>query len=219
MGLGGMRAFVREWRRAGHKPYLIAPGGSSPLGVLGYVEAAFEIAAQVAAGAMPEPDTVVVPVGSCGTMAGLVLGMRLAGLRTKAVGVRIYDRSFANEATVAALALAALVRLRSVDRSVPWVAVRPNDVCILHDQFGGGYAVPTEAGTRAIAMARELEGIDLECTYSGKAMAGLIALMSRPEERRKVVLFVDTYSSVPLDALERDFPGPEALPPELRPYV
>jgi hypothetical protein len=70
-----------------------------------------------------------------------------------------------------------------------------------------------------MTMARELEGIDLDCTYSGKAMAGLIALMSRAEERRKTVLFVDTYSSASLDEIERDFPGPDALPPELRPYV
>ena len=218
MSLGGMGSFVREWRRARHKPYLVAPGGSSPLGVLGYVEAALEIAAQVGAGQMPEPDVVVVPVGSAGTMAGLVLGLRLAGLRSEAVGVRVYDRSFANEWVVAGLARAALARLRWHDRSIPALPLDRQGIRILHDQFGAGYAEPTEAGQRAVRLAHELEGIELDCTYSGKAMAGLIELLGRPEERRRVVLFIDTYNSLPLDELERGFPGPEALPLELRRY-
>ena len=90
---------------------------------------------------------------------------------------------------------------------------------MLHEQFGTGYAEPTPAGGRAIAMARELEGIALDCTYSGKAMAGLVDLLSRPAHQERVVLFIDTYSSRPLDELEHAFPGPEALPPELRAYV
>lgn len=52
-------------------PYLIMPGGSTPRGAIGYVNAALELEDQVKAGELPEPDYIFVPVGSNGTMAGL----------------------------------------------------------------------------------------------------------------------------------------------------
>ena len=55
-------------------PYLILPGGSVPLGCVGYVEAGLELGRQVAAGEVPEPSHVVVALGSGGTAAGLLLG-------------------------------------------------------------------------------------------------------------------------------------------------
>ncbi|MGV7969545.1 pyridoxal-phosphate dependent enzyme, partial [Mycobacterium kansasii] len=74
------------------RPYLLPAGGSAPLGVVGYVEAALEIAAQVEAGALPAPASVVVAVGSGGTVAGLHLGLALAGLTsTRVIGVVVND--------------------------------------------------------------------------------------------------------------------------------
>lgn len=52
-------------------PYLLPPGGSTPLGCVGYVRAALELGEQVAAGELPEPSHVVVALGSGGTAAGL----------------------------------------------------------------------------------------------------------------------------------------------------
>ena len=68
------------WLLARHRPYVLPAGGSSPLGVLGYVEASFEIARQVEAGELPEPSHAVVAIGSSGSAAGLALGLRIAGL-------------------------------------------------------------------------------------------------------------------------------------------
>ena len=58
-------------------------GGTSALGTIGYVNAGLELADQVRAGALPEPAAIFVPLGSGGTVAGLLLGLRLAGLRTR----------------------------------------------------------------------------------------------------------------------------------------
>ena len=77
---------VLRHARGGRPPYVLPAGGSSPVGTLGYVEGAFELAAQVQDGALPEPSHVVTALGSGGTAAGLALGLRLAGLRTR-VGV------------------------------------------------------------------------------------------------------------------------------------
>ncbi|MGW4284332.1 pyridoxal-phosphate dependent enzyme, partial [Nocardia sp. NPDC004750] len=77
--------------RGGARPYFLPAGGSSPVGALGYVEVACELAAQIAAGELPEPGHIVTAVGSGGTAAGLALGLRLAGLRTRVVGVVVND--------------------------------------------------------------------------------------------------------------------------------
>ena len=72
------------WLLLRHRlPYVLPAGGSSPLGALGYVEGALELAEQVRDGALPEPTHVVCAAGSGGTAAGLLLGLRMAGLRTK----------------------------------------------------------------------------------------------------------------------------------------
>ncbi|HEX8207750.1 MAG TPA: pyridoxal-phosphate dependent enzyme, partial [Solirubrobacteraceae bacterium] len=81
---------VLPWLALRHgRAYLVPPGGSSPVGALGFVEAALELAEQVRAGELPEPGTVWCALGSGGTAAGLALGLRLAGLRTKVRAVHV----------------------------------------------------------------------------------------------------------------------------------
>ncbi len=70
----------------------LAPGGSSPLGSLGWVSAADEIIEQVARGELPAPDVVYVALGSCGTVAGLLAGFRKAAFAPELVGVRVVER-------------------------------------------------------------------------------------------------------------------------------
>ena len=72
-------------------PWYLPAGGSNPFGATAYVDAALEIAGQVQAGVLPEPASVVTAVGSGGTAAGLALGLRLAGLRTRVFGVVVND--------------------------------------------------------------------------------------------------------------------------------
>src|SRR5262249_7915552 len=78
----GLRVCGRELLR-GELPYIIPTGGSSPVGTLGYVNAAFELHEQITRGELPEPAWIFVPMGSGGTVAGLVLGAKLAGLRSR----------------------------------------------------------------------------------------------------------------------------------------
>jgi hypothetical protein len=67
--------------RWGSDAYYIPLGGSNALGSLGFVDAAHEIATQVRAGDLPEPDVVIVALGSGGTAAGLAVGFEQAGRR------------------------------------------------------------------------------------------------------------------------------------------
>jgi D-cysteine desulfhydrase len=210
--------YLRDWIGRRRRPYLLWAGGSSTLGVMGYVEAGLEIAAQVREGLMPEPAFAFVPVGSAGTLAGLALGLRLAGLKTRAVGVRVYSRTLANEKAAAFMHNRALAFLRRLDPSVPDVRARARDMLMLHDYFGPAYAVFTQKGVRAAELAAELEGLKLDGAYSAKNMAGFLDFMSDPGRKDLPALFIATYNSIPLDPLMAVCPGPEILPEAVREY-
>lgn len=176
--------------RGGRPPYLLPAGGSSPVGALGYVEAALEIAAQVAAGDLPEPAHVVVPVGTGGTAAGLALGFQIAGLRSRVVGVVVNDQLRLDGPTLARLArrTAALLRRRGADLGA--LQLGPEMLDLTRAQLGPGYGHPTAAAARAAEQAAS-EGLRLDPVYTAKAMAGLLAL--RAERRLSApVLFVHT---------------------------
>ena len=69
--------------------YFLFAGCSNPVSVFAYVNAAFELRAQIRAGECPEPAEIIVPVSSNSTLAGLTLGATLAGLSTRVTGVRV----------------------------------------------------------------------------------------------------------------------------------
>jgi D-cysteine desulfhydrase len=189
---------------AGDPLAIIPTGGTSALGAVGYVNAALELADQVRAGALPEPAAIVVPLGSGGTLAGLALGCRLAGLRSQVVGVLVTDILPPSPRRLASLARATLRVLRRVDPSLPAVAVGPADIAIERAFLGPGYGAETDAGRRATRLAAETEAVALEPTYTAKAMAALLELAAQPRWRGQPLLFWNTYSSVdPAAALPR----------------
>lgn len=165
------------------RAYLIPPGGSSRVGALGFVEAALELAAQVRAGELPEPETVWCALGSGGTAAGLAVGLRLAGLRTAVRAVHVNDGLRLDERTLLRLA-----------RRIPVDAGGTNDLRVVHGFLGGGYGHGTPEGRRAIERARETEDLELDPVYTGKAMAALLA--HREREGGGPALFWNTYADV-----------------------
>lgn len=72
-----------------HRPYVLPVGGSSDVGIRGFEQAGEELVAQVAAGELPAPRTVVIAVGSGGSAAGLAR----SPLDARIVGVVVNDRS------------------------------------------------------------------------------------------------------------------------------
>jgi D-cysteine desulfhydrase len=174
----------------GRPPYLLPAGGSSPVGALGYVEAALEIAAQVEEGALPEPAHAVVPVGTGGTAAGLALGFQLAGMRTRVLGVVVNDQLRLDPPVIARLARRTAKLLERRGAQLGPLRLKPQMLDLTRDQIGAGYGHRTEAAARATTLAAE-EGLALDPVYTAKAMAGLLALRA---DGRLVdpVLFVHT---------------------------
>jgi L-cysteate sulfo-lyase len=144
---------ARELRGEGERPAVIPFGGSSVLGARGYVAAGEELLAQA-----PHLDTVVVAVGSGGTMAGLVHALgadRVLGVHCGAV-------------TDPAQAVVPLVCGLSGSQE-------PSRLRLRLDQVGPGYSALTGQVSEAILTAARTEGIVLDPVYTGRAMAGLIA--------------------------------------------
>ncbi|MEV6112625.1 pyridoxal-phosphate dependent enzyme [Streptomyces sp. NPDC052109] len=149
-------------RAGGARPALIPFGGSSALGARGYVRCGEELHEQV-----PRPRTVVVALGSGGTMAGLV-----AALGTGAVlGVDV--GAMADPAAAVARFAAPLATQ----------TVTAQELRVRRDQVGAGYATLTEPVRQALRLAARTEGLVLDPVYTGRALAGLRAAVQDGEVR------------------------------------
>ncbi|MFE7527337.1 1-aminocyclopropane-1-carboxylate deaminase/D-cysteine desulfhydrase [Kitasatospora sp. NPDC057542] len=174
-------------------PYYLPAGGSSALGTLGYVECALELAAQVADGLLPEPGWIVTAVGSGGTAAGLALGLRLAGLRTRVLGVVVNDTLRLDGATLTRLAGRSLALLRERGAEVTGGGPGASDVAVEYGWLGAGYAYPTVEGAVARTRAGAEAGLELEQTYTAKAFAALLELDTAGRFEGEPVVFLNTF--------------------------
>ncbi|MDI6874756.1 1-aminocyclopropane-1-carboxylate deaminase/D-cysteine desulfhydrase [Candidatus Solincola sp.] len=183
----------------GEKLYWLGPGGSSVLGCLGYVNAGLGIAEQVERGLLPEPGLVVTAMGTHGTAAGLWVGMKLAGLGSQLVGVGVVETAYCNPFLWARLVNRVAELLQGMDESIRVPRARPSDLLFVGDQLGRGYAHLTREDVQAVREAYELEGLRLEGTYTGKALAAALRLGGGCGGRP--VLFVNTCNSADLSHL------------------
>ncbi|MCX7825659.1 MAG: pyridoxal-phosphate dependent enzyme [Verrucomicrobiae bacterium] len=195
--------------------YVIPPAGTDPVGAMGYVEAGLELGEQVARGELPAPDFVHVAGGTGGVAAGLVVGLRLAGLRARVVAVRCVAAEVLTELRIVFLArrlCQRLARLADVaEDSLPQPVAE--DFLILHDHAGGGYGRPTEEAARAASLFAAHAGLTLDVTYTAKAAAGLLAFATSAAGAGRRHLFFHTYAHRDLAALAghtrwEDLPAP-----------
>jgi len=170
-----MKRVAQGSRAAGKRPYVMPVGGSTPLGAVGYANAAMELCEQ-----MDDFDTIVLATGSGGTQAGLLGGLALEGSEARVLGFSVGAPLERQRGKVLDI-LPGLAELLGVEV--------PKDAVIVDDQsVGPGYGVPTPEVKEALAMAASLEGLYLDPVYTGKSMAGLIrharagrGLHGRPE--------------------------------------
>jgi len=163
-------------------------GGTCPLGTIGYVDAGFELADQIAAGQLPRPDVVYVAAGTTGTAAGLWVGLTAAGVGCRVVAVRTSSRAMASRARVAEQVESTSALLRAADPAFPRTPL--DDRFRLEHRFvGSGYAQPTRAGRQAVELTRG--DLTLDLTYTAKAFAALQA--RAPSHRGQAALFWHTF--------------------------
>jgi L-cysteate sulfo-lyase len=150
------------------------------------VSCAFELIAQ--ANEMSLPVTWVVHgTGSAGTQAGLVAGFEQCRSGIKVLGVSVRAPKGPQEEKVRALTSATAGKLQRP-------GLIPDEMVRVEDRFvGPGYGEPSDAMVEAVEIAARHEGLLLDPVYTGKAMAGLIALVQEGFfTRDDVVVFLHT---------------------------
>ncbi len=201
-------------------PYVMVPGGATPLGALGYVSAALELGRQIAAHELPLPRRVIVGVGSTCTSAGLLLGFALAahfgvGFEPATLpwltSVRVSPWPVTSRLRILRLAVRASRLLNELSSgTVP--LFESSTLGARFDVDGGflgpGYGEPSSAGSEAEALWGKLGLPALDGTYSAKAAARVVAGLRAAEAGP--VLFWSTKSSVPLPATGAEHKNPRA---------
>ncbi len=200
-----------------HLPYWIPPGGSSPTGIVGFVNAAFELKEQIDQGLIDEPDLLYVASGSLGTSVGLTLGFAALNLKTKVVAIRVIDSSFVNKRRFEALYKATEKLLKKHDPSFPSTDFRQANFEIRDEFYGGEYALSTESSIAALNLMREKEDILLDPTYSAKALGALISDIEEEQDKEKTFLFWNTFNSQELSPFTSQI-SYHSLPKALHPY-
>jgi len=195
VALGTIYQLLRHKLKYGSFPKVIAAGGSSPLGVIGFVNAAFELKKQITRGEIPEPDRIYVALGTTGTAVGLMLGLKAANLKSRVITIRVAAEQFANVRKMVKLFRETNSLLCSLDPAFPTFELSEQEVDIRHDFFGRQYALFTREGMEAVYRMKQTEGIKLDGTYTGKALAALIHDVEKQDLKNEVLLFWNTYNS------------------------
>lgn len=178
-----MEALADAYRAEGGRPYIVPEGGSNALGSYGYVAAAQEIADQLGDCL---PDSVIVPTGSGGTVAGLAIGFKHLGLPVKVFGVPVCDDGPTFRAVAEQIAEAAHKRF-----GLP--QLQTGDLHFLEGFQGPGYALSTREGLTFIRDAVRNDGLVLDPVYTGKAFQGMVqTVKTDPSRLGKDVLFIHT---------------------------
>lgn len=150
---------------------IVPIGGSSPLGVYAFVQAAKEVGGEF--------DTIVCASSSGSTQVGLTTAFR--GTSTKVVGIAA-DPEPALVEDFADLS-------RQYTGRFGGKPLAPEDFTLDLRFVGPGYGVPSDAGQNAQAVLLRSEGIYLDPIYSAKAFAGLLKLTEEERLGNKVLFW------------------------------
>jgi D-cysteine desulfhydrase len=194
---GEMEAMARVVAALGRKAYVIPGGGSNPIGALGYVACAEEILAQTFEMGL-RLDHIVCASGSAGTHAGLINGLVGNNSQIPLTGINVRRPRAEQEGNVHKLAQETAAML-GIPGGIPREAI-----VALGDWVGPGYSLPSPEMVDAVRLLARTEGILLDPVYTGKAMAGLLALVKQGHFKKgENVLFLHTGGAPGLYAYQK----------------
>lgn len=139
--------------------YIVPEGGSNKLAIAGVSEIITELAQQT------EFDTLITPVGSGGTLAGLIHGDKLNGLVHKLIGVAVLKNAeyLKNE-------------IRSL---LSTTGHTHHNWHLLTDFHRGGYAKFSHSDITRIIEFSQVTGVNFEPVYSGKMILAFLDLLEQ----------------------------------------
>jgi D-cysteine desulfhydrase family pyridoxal phosphate-dependent enzyme len=189
--LAAAEEVAREAREQGHTVYLVAIGGSMPLGsmelplgAISYVSAYVEMVEQAKALGV-QADYVVHSSGSGATQAGLVVGAQALTRGAKVLGISVSDDkvTFGKDVLKIVQATEKALKLET--------HIKADDVIVFDEYIKDGYGIVNKEVADMIRLVFTKEGIVLDPVYTAKAMAGLVDLIKKGyfEKTDKVVFF------------------------------
>lgn len=159
---------VAEERSQGRSAYVIPVGGSSGVGVLGYIGGSAELVEQLEQMGVA-PSRLYYASGSRGTQAGLTLGAKACGAPYSVYGVAVSAGEPEKIERAKRIGNEAALRAGIAERlDLP-------DLFTDQHHIGDGYGMPTPQGIEAITLVAKTEALLLDQCYTSKAMAALIA--------------------------------------------
>jgi len=183
--IGTMQDVATAVDAEGGRAMVVPIGASTGLGSLGYALGALEMIEQLdALDPSPDATSVFVSSSSCGTLAGLLLGLTLLDRRdVQLVGISAdATREELRSTTLEITEEGASILEVDVDLSAI-------ELVTVDDQVGDGYGISTPASEAATKDFGRLAGIVLDPTYTAKAAAGMIDWIRRqkPASSHRIV--------------------------------
>lgn len=164
-----MAAAAQAAAAGGGRALVIPLGASTPLGSLGYADGAVELFGQLDSLPPAAGTWIFVSASSCGTLAGLLLGLTLLG-RTDVHLVGVSADTPAQDMRTDTVRLATEAgALLGCTGPVLEAALHCDDT-----QVGPGYGLTTPASEEAISLFGRGGGVVLDPVYTGKAAAGMV---------------------------------------------
>ena len=177
-----MSNLADELRNAGRTPYIIPEGGSSPLGVWGYIDSACELATQMKDLSL-NFDDIVVACGSSGTVTGLAIAVTLLNLPIKVHAVNVcWDAANFYQ------------RINILFEQLGFDHAAEDIIDIMDGYVGAGYAQSQPEELELLCSIARTSGIILDPVYTIKAFNGLKhELENNPDRfKGKRILFIHT---------------------------
>ncbi len=216
---GGSTNHLELYRRylQNRKTWVIPLGGTCWLGVVGFVNAGLELAAQISSYELDAPDRIYIANGTMGSVAGLAIGLGLANLQIEIHAVRVADNRFAKREVLDRLMIKTATLLNSLDPLIPLDAAKQTRIIWRDEFYAGAYAAVDDATVGAVDFAKAHLGLVLDTTYTGKAMAAVLHDFSMRNDGA-TTLFWNTYNSRPLPKINREKLALQNLPDPFKRY-
>lgn len=175
-----MKKMAEKIQQKGSAPYLIEVGGSSYMGLFGYLTAFQEMMNQ---NLLEDFDDILMTVGSGGSAGGIAIANYLTGSKLKCHAVNVYD----NDAYV--------YDKINEDLREAGLPVKAEDII---DIIGGyhlpGYGTPAQQDLEYILEISSTTGVLVDPVYNIKAIRGMLGEMTNNPKRFKGnrVLYIHT---------------------------
>ncbi len=191
------KAILADLETQAKTPYIVPAGGSSTVGAMAYVLAAFELRQQCTELGLTF-DAILHASATGGTQVGLTVGQNNIDAATKVWGVNVYD--------VDEAAFDGKLHAFAAEAADAWKLEKTPALNIVHGYVGDGYGVPTDGMIEAVRKTFQLEGILLDPVYTGKAMAALFDQCRKGQHAATdKILFVHTGGAPGLFAYQDTF--------------